>query len=1065
VEGRPIREEHRTITALFADLAGSTALGERLDEEEVKLVVGEAIGRIVVEVERLGGYVKDLAGDGVLAFFGAPTAYEDDAERAARAALNILQAVAAYGAEVARGWGVDDLGVRVGICTGSVALGPIGVSGARVEYAAFGDTVNTAARLQGATGIGTALVDAHTYRLIGPLFSWGEARELDLKGKAAPVQAFALLAALPARARLRGFGSIQIAAVGRDREIAAMRRALDDVRMGAGGIVLITGGAGVGKSRLLADSREGVATGSDVEPELLWLEGRCVSYGQTLPYSPFRDLLRDWLGLNEGDPELRIRISLRRLVDQLFGGSAKEVHPYLASLLGLAGEGDRGAGESGLSAEELQRRTFTAVGRLLERLAQDRPVVVAIEDLHWADPTSTQLARSLLGVVERTAVLLVMTQRDERDHAAWGLKEAASRDFPHLVREIALEPLPSDAERTLLYGLIGAGTLTGELERRVLDAADGNPLYLEELVRSLVDAGAIVRQEGGDWRLDHDVPIAIPETVEKVILARVDRLPPLCRQALTAASVIGRRFDLELLAALIGPQISFEEAIHELLRLGFVVTDRRWPRPQYRFKHVLIQEALYRTLLSEERTRLHWAAAESLERHTERTQEDVVKLARHWAAAGVPARAIPYYRRGAELALRVFANEEAVEALTHALELLGEMPSSRARLEEELELRTILGVPLVALGGYGSAAVGDDYSRARDLCVRLGRPVSPPIMRGLAISSITRSEFADAKEYGVTLLAAAERDGDPMLEVEAQYVLGVASFWVGEFTEARRHLDDAIARYSPERHEGHIALYSQDPKVVCLSRLAWSLWFLGYPEQAARARDEAVALGDQLGHPYSRCYANAYGAMVSHDLGEEGRDTELVALETLATGERYRFWQMFGAALRGWTRARDGDRDAINAMQMAIGWFRETGQPLLNTKILTMVARAYLLVGDPALGLDTVIDALDETKRVGAWYLESEIQRLRGEILRASGAGAADIEAAFQLSLDVARRQRAKALELRAVVELARWWAADGSASKRVEGRRLLQDVYDWFTEGHATPDLTAAKQLLDRLS
>jgi hypothetical protein len=205
--------------------------------------------------------------------------------------------------------------------------------------------------------------------------------------------------------------------------------------------------------------------------------------------------------------------------------------------------------------------------------------------------------------------------------------------------------------------------------------------------------------------------------------------------------------------------------------------------------------------------------------------------------------------------------------------------------------------------------------------------------------------------------------------------------------------------------------------------------------------------------------------MVSHDLRDEGRDTELVALETLATGERYRFWQMFGAALRGWTRARDGDRDAINTMQMAIGWYRETGQPLLNTKLLTMVARAYLLVGEPALGLDNVIDALDETQRVGAWYLESEIQCLRGEILRSSGAGAADIEGAFQLSLDVARRQGAKALELRAAVELARWWAANGAASKKAEGRRLLRDVYGWFTEGQETPDLMAAKQLLGELS
>ena len=455
-----VREEYRIITVLFADLAGSTALGESLHEDEVRLVVGEAVGRIAVEVERLGGYVKDLAGDGVLAFFGAPTSYEDDVERAARAALNILEAIAEYSSEVARGWGVDDLRVRVGISTGPVALGPIG-SGQRVEYAAFGDTVNTAARLQSSAQPGTVLVDTHTQRLIEPLFVWSEPRDLDVKGKVATVRAVSLRAALPMRSRVRGFAGVQTAIVGREQEISTMRQALRDVRNGTGSVVLITGEAGVGKSRLLADSQEETEAGGGSQP-LLWLEGQCLSYGETLPYFPFRDLLRGWLGVNEDDPELRVRISLRRGVDQLFGGSPVVVYPYLASLLGVATEDD-----PALTAEELQHRTFAAVGELLERMAQDRPLVVALEDLHWADVTSTQLARSLLPVIERTAVLLVITQRDDRDHAAWALKEDAAREFPHLIREIALEPLPgrrrthpperADRRRNIDQGARGPG--------------------------------------------------------------------------------------------------------------------------------------------------------------------------------------------------------------------------------------------------------------------------------------------------------------------------------------------------------------------------------------------------------------------------------------------------------------------------------------------------------------------------------------------------------------------------------------------------------------------------------
>jgi class 3 adenylate cyclase/tetratricopeptide (TPR) repeat protein len=1058
-----MREEHRTITVLFADLAGSTKLAELLDEEEVKLLVGEAIGHVVSEVERIGGYVKDLAGDGVLAFFGAPISYEDDAERAARAALNILQAIAAYGSEVAGGWGIEEFGVRIGICTGSVALGSTG-SGGRVEYAAFGDTVNTAARLQSSAEIGSALVDGLTQRSIAPLFVWGEPRTLSLKGKATPVLAFPLKAVRGERLRLRGLGPHAPDAVGRDREMAAMRQALQDVWAGTGGIVLITGEAGLGKSRLLADAHEasGAETGDD--PKLLWLEGRCLSYAETVPYFPFRDLLRNWLGVSEGEHEIRVRIALRRLIDKLFDASGAEIYPYLASLLGVTVEGEAGAPE--LTAETLQHRTFAAVGMLLERLAQGRPVVLALEDLHWADATSVQLARSLLPVVERNAVLLVMTQREEHDHASWELKEAATRDFPHLVRDIGLEPLPSDAQRTFLHELIGAGTLTAELESRLLDAAGGNPLFLEELVRSLVDAGALTQEAESGWRLDHEVPIVIPETVEKVILARADRLRPECRKALTAASVLGRTFDLSLLADLVDADPSLQDSLHELQRLGFVVMDRRWPQPQYRFKHVLIQEALYRTMLTNERTQMHRRVAESLEHDEEGSHEEVLALARHWFAAGVSARAIPYYRRGAELALRVFANEEAVEALTAALDLLEKMPESRERKEEELELRTILGVPLVALGGYGASSVAEDYLKARELCIGLGRIVSPPILRGLAINAIMQVKLVDASEFGDALLTEAELEQDAMLMVEGRYVLGVSSFWAGEFEECRRQLEEAIARYDPDRSEAHIALYSQDPKVICLSRLAWCLWFLGYPEQAARTRDAAVGLAEELGHPFSRCYANSFAAITSEVLNDEVRTEGFaVTLEAEANDKRYRYWQVVGGVLRSWTLARSGDRRAIGAMKAAIDELRGIGQPLLSTYLLALVARAYLLIGEHTASLETVDEALREMQLTGALYMESELQRVRGEALHADGIGPSFVEQAFSLAWEGARRQQARALELRAVVNLAGFWADHGTAAQRMEGKRALGDVYEWFTEGHETPDLLAARKLIQRLS
>jgi ABC-type transport system substrate-binding protein/class 3 adenylate cyclase len=656
-----LREERKVVTALFADLVGSTALGERLDPEDVKLVVGDAIARVVAEVERLGGHVKDLAGDGVLAFFGAPLASEDDPERAIRAGLRIAEEIRGYGEEVARGFGVEGFGVRVGIGTGPVVLGHVG-GGSRVEYAAFGDTVNTAARIQGAARPGTVLVDEATRRHVEPLFEWSEPRALELKGKAAPVTVYEVAAARAAGPKPRGLEGAETALLGRAQELAAGEEALAAARSGNGGILFLTGEAGIGKSRLLRELR--------LRFDGTWLEGRCISYGESLPYWPFRDLLRVWLELGPDEPELRARIALRRRMETLFGEQAPELYPYLGALLGLTLEADAAATLSELSPEALQYRTFEVVATLLERLAADGPIVVAVEDLHWADTTSVQLLERILPLAETSAVLLALTQRDERDHLSWRLKEHAAREYPHLAQELALAPLSGDAERELLHGLVGEATLPEALERQLLDAAEGNPFFLEELVRSLADSGALAREEGR-WRFDHDVSVEVPETVEKVVLARIDRLDPACRDILTAAAALGRHFGLPLLQGVLGDDAQLERPLHELQRLDLLRTARRWPEPEYRFKHVLIQEAAYRTLLGAQRRDLHRRAAEWLEaRHAGNRDEVLGILAHHWLAAEDEDKAVESLARAGDAARNEWALDEAVAHYRTLLPLL-----------------------------------------------------------------------------------------------------------------------------------------------------------------------------------------------------------------------------------------------------------------------------------------------------------------------------------------------------------------------------------------------------------
>ena len=657
-----VREERKVLTAVFADVVGSTALAERLDPEDVKLVVGEAVARVVGEVESLGGHVKDLAGDGVLAFFGAPTTREDDAERAVRCALRIISEMEEYAREVRRGWGAEGFGVRVGAATGAVVLGEVG-AGSRVEYAAFGDAVNVAARLQSDAEPGSVLVDEATHRAVEGLFDWGERRELDLKGKSEPVAAWPVAGVAAEGRTQRGLPGVETRLVGRSRELGLGREALEALRAGRGGVLVVAGDAGIGKSRLLDELRQlGEREGT------CWLEGRCVSYGESLPYWPFRDLLRgEWIGAGAEEPELRVRVGLRRRLEQLFDGSAGELYPYLGGLLEVALEHEAAARTSQLSPEALQWRTFEVVGQLFARLAEEGPLVIALEDLHWADPTSLQLLEQLLSLAEESPVLLVLSLRPERDHASWALREHAGREFPHLLREIDLGPL-GDSDGELLAALVAPATLPAELERRVLEAADGNPFFLEELVRSLADVGALVRIDDG-WRFDHAAEVEVPPTVEKAILARLDRLSAPARDLVTAASALGRTFALPLLEGVLGDVAG--DPLHELQRLGLLRQSRRWPQPEYRFRHALIQETAYRTLLAEQRTRLHRRAAEWLEeRYSERDVEVLGLLAYHWLRAEDEEKAADYLLRAGDKARLEYALDEAIEHYRDLLPLL-----------------------------------------------------------------------------------------------------------------------------------------------------------------------------------------------------------------------------------------------------------------------------------------------------------------------------------------------------------------------------------------------------------
>jgi DNA-binding SARP family transcriptional activator/tetratricopeptide (TPR) repeat protein len=779
--------------------------------------------------------------------------------------------------------------------------------------------------------------------------------------------------------------------VGREAELDELRAGLGAAVAGRGRLVLVSGEPGAGKSRLAEElTREAGTGGARI------LTGRCWEGGGAPAYWPWVQSLRAYV--RESTPEL--------LRAQLGTGAVElaQVLPELREMLPGLPE------PASLDSDGARFRLLYATAEFLRNACADRPTVLVLDDLHAADPPSLVLLRFLARELGSIRLLVLGAYRD--------VDPVPGQRLSEMLVEVAREPGTrrlslgglSEREVTRYVEWTAPAIASPELGAALHEQTEGNPLFVAETVR-LLSLEGIEPESAGRLRL------AIPRNVREVIARRLSHLSEDCNRVLVLASVLGREFALDALARLGGLSVDDLLNLLDKALAARVVSDVPGAPGRLRFSHVLIRDTIHDGVGAARRARLHRRAAEALEDlygDSLETPERVLALAQHWSQAGEPARAIALYRRGGELALRVFANYDAAEALTRGVDLLRQMPESARRDEQELELTVLLG----AARGWGSP----DYSRARDLSVKLGRAVSPPILRGMAMNSILRLELADAREDAIALLVTGERDDDPVLVVEGEYVLGVTSFWQGLFQESRRHLQAAIDRYSPARSETHMTVYSQDPKIVCLSRLAWTFWFLGYPELAAEARDSALSLADELNHPFSRGYASLYGAIVSQELHDEPARARLVeATETLATDERFELLRAWSSVLRHSSLARRGDSEALIAMSTAISSLEKSRRSLLNSYFVSLLARACLVVGEPRQGLEAVTTALVDTQRTGARYMESELQCLRGELLVALGAPAADIERAFGLAREIACRQDAKALELRATGELARW--------------------------------------------
>ncbi len=893
-------EGKRIVTIVCADMSGSFRRMGGISSEDEAALIRRFLEVVEDGLARYGGQVDRVLGGRVLGVFGTRRTHESDPELAIRTAIEIRREA-------------ERLGLRMtaGINTGEVYFSRAGAEGHR-EFTLMGTVVDLAARLAGKARAGQILVGESTYRLTWRAFEYAPL-SLDIKGVEGPVTAYQVERLLPRPKKARGIEGLRAELIGRDDEFAKLKEALAKVLQGRGQMVALVGEAGVGKSRLVAELKEVALTPDDGKPTPLWLEGRCLELGTAAIYAPFIDIFRGYFAWGAQDDGLRRReriiSSLLEMAERgdLSEERCEEIYPLLGRLLSVRLEDEWEARLESNSPEQIRRRTFVAVHDFFVALSRRQPVVLAFEDLHWADGLSLDLIPLLMEGLYLGPLLLLCVYRPVRGHRCRHLRTIAAQKCRERYTELRLRELTHHQSQRLVESLLAIEDLPSAVRDLVLDRSQGNPFFIEEVVRSLIDAGVVYR-ENGSWRAREEIDsIRVPQSVQSVILGRVDRLDENLKQVLQAASVIGRVFRRQVLACATQQQAELEDALWELQDRALVYQERTIPEEEYSFKHVLTQETVYHNILQGRREAIHGRVAEAIEvLYQDSLEEYCEQLAYHYEEGGDAEKAIEYLHKAGSKAMRSSANEAAIAHLTRGLELLKTLPETPERIQRELDLQIALGVPITATRGYTAPEAESVYSRAREICRQVGEtPLLFPALYGLWRFYTVGTKLQAAHELGEQLMVLAQTAQDSALLLEAHRAVGCTLFHLGELVSARTYLEQGIALYDPQQHRFHSFLYGHDPAVSCLSYLSLTLWLFGYPDQALKRGHELLTLGHELSHPFSLGYVLAHCALLHQLLGEVSVVWELAeAAITLSTEQGFPFWLAMGTFLQGWALAK-----------------------------------------------------------------------------------------------------------------------------------------------------------------
>jgi class 3 adenylate cyclase/tetratricopeptide (TPR) repeat protein len=1023
-----VSAERRPITVMFCDLVGSTGLAAKLDPEDWRNLVNAYLDEASAAVTALGGHVLKKLGDGLMALFGYPHAQENDAERAVRAALTIQRALAEINAKN-RGKGAPELLARIGIESGPVVVEATGE--------VFGDAPNVAARVETAAEPGTVFITMNVQRQVAGLFVVEEQGAQELKGVAEPVLLFRIVRA--SGGRRRGGARALTPFVGREEELGLIARRWERARTGEGQLTLIVGEPGLGKSRLIEEFHTSLA-----ETPHTWVEWSASQLLQNTPLHPIAEWGRQRFGL---DAPAEQRLADLEDTLCLIGLDPAEYAPLLAPLVDIPLPPGRAAN---FPPEELRRRQLAAMTTWVMAGARSQPVVLAFEDLHWADPTSLDLLRPLADRGAHAPLLLLATTRPEF-RPTWSVRSHHS--------VISLSPLDHAGVARMVGEIFARRALSAGLIEGVSERTGGVPLFVEEVTRLLLERG-----EQGDVQ-------AIPPTLQQSLAARLDRLGS-AREVAQIGAVLGRDFAYALLrdvAELDEPVL--QASLDRLADADLLFVEGAPPQASYRFKHALIQDAAYESLLKSRRQRLHARVAWALEElfpDVGEAQPDI--LARHCTEAGLIEKAIVYLHRAAQYSIARWAMAEAITQLQRGLNLLDKLPDNLERRRLELDLQAAIGVPLMAVRGMGVPEVEKAYARARQLCQDVGEaPQLFSVIFGLWWFYELRADLSSALELANQLLELARRGNEAAQLMQAHRALACTYFWLGEFTSAQPHFEQAMAHYDSAEH-GSLALkYGQEPGVLSQGFASHNLWFLGFPDRALATMNAALSLASEVAHPLTLAFALDHLTWL-HQYRREAAETRKGAETDMrfSSEQGLLFFNAHGTILHGWALAGEGDGAAgIASMRQGLAVQASTGVLLSRPYWLYLLSEVRAHSGDAEGGLRLLDEALTVLRDQHLW--DAEFHRLRGELLLLTGAPtpheACDrvsrAEMCFCQALEIARSQQSKSLELRAGSSLARLWAQNG---KRVEARDLLAAIYGWFTEGFGTPDLRDAKALLETL-